>query len=275
MKTAQSKDGTTIAYDRVGNGPPLVLVDGAFCYRGFGPMPKLAPLLAKHFTVFFYDRRGRGESGGASPYAVDREIEDLGAIVDAAGGSAFLYGISSGAVLAMRAVASGVRAERLVVYEPPFALDGTRFPDPPDYREQIGSMIAAGQRDAAVKLFMKVVGAPAFVIFMMRLFPNVWPKLRAVAHTLPYDLAVLGDTQRGAPLPADLRQELASIATPTLSLVGGKSPEWMHHAAKVVSQAIAGASLRVIAGQDHNVAAKAIAPLLIEFFGARQEGSAA
>ena len=269
MKTARSKDGTIIAYEHIGSGPALVLVDGAFCYRAFGPMPKLAALLAPHFTVYFYDRRGRGESGDTLPYVIDREIEDLNAIVDAAGGRAFIYGISSGAALAMRAVASGVRAQKLVVYEPPFALDGTRFPDPADYREQITSMIAAGERDNAVKLFMKVVGAPAFVIFMMRLFPNVWPKLRSVAHTLPYDLTVLGDTQRGAAFPSEFREQLASITTPTLSLAGGKSLPWMHHAAKVVAETIPHASFRVIPGQDHNVAAKAIAPALIEYFSTR------
>jgi pimeloyl-ACP methyl ester carboxylesterase len=275
MKSVQSKDGTRIAYEQLGSGPPLVLVDGAFCYRGFGPMPKLAPLLAEQFTVFFYDRRGRGESTDTSPYAVEHEIDDLAAIVDAAGGAASLYGVSSGAALALLAVASGVRATRLAVYEPPFSLDGTRHPDPPDYRERIASMIAAGQRDDAVKLFMKVVGAPAFVIFMMRLLPNVWPKLRAVAHTLPYDLTILGDTQRGAPLPVELRDRLASIAAPTLSLVGGKSPAWMHHAATVVSEAVPRASLAVIPGQDHNVAAKALAPHLLEFFGSREERGAA
>jgi pimeloyl-ACP methyl ester carboxylesterase len=238
-------------------------------------MPKLAPLLAEQFTVFFYDRRGRGESSDTSPYAVAREIEDLAAIVDVAGGAASLYGISSGAALALLAVASGVRATKLVVYEPPFSLDDTRYPDPPDYRERIASMIAAGKRDEAVKLFMKVVGAPSFVIFMMRLLPNVWPKLRAVAHTLPYDLTILGDTQRGAPLPGELREQLASIATPTLSMAGGKSPAWMHHAARVVSDAIPRASFRVVPGQDHNVAAKALAPHLLEFLASpRASGEA-
>jgi pimeloyl-ACP methyl ester carboxylesterase len=274
MKTTTSRDGTTIAYEEVGSGPPLVLVDGAFCRREFGPMPQLAPLLARQFTVFHYDRRGRGDSGDTAPYAVEREIEDLAAIVKVAGagspaapqGSVFLYGTSSGAALAMLGAASGPPVRKLVLYEPPFSLDGTRRPDPPDFREQIAAMISANQRDRAVKMFMKVVGAPSFAIFIMRLLPNVWPKLRAVAHTLPYDFAVLGDTQTGGPLPPQLRQKMASISAPTLAVAGGKSAPWMHYAAKTVSETIPRASFRVVPGQDHNVAAKAIAPVLIDFF---------
>jgi pimeloyl-ACP methyl ester carboxylesterase len=266
MKTTTSRDGTRLAYEALGSGPPLVLVDGAFCRRTFGPMPDLAKLLAARFTVFHYDRRGRGESGDTPPHAVEREVEDLEAIVAAAGGSPFLYGISSGAALSIRGVASGLAVKKLAVYEPPFALDGTHTPSPADFREQIAAMLAAGKRDDAVKLFMKVVGAPSFAIFFMRLLPGVWPKLRAVAHTLPYDFAVLGDTQSGGPLPAELREKLASITIPTLALAGGKSPEWMHHASKKVVETVALGSFRVVPGQDHNVSARAMAPVLTDFF---------
>jgi len=265
--TTQSKDGTRIAFERVGNGPAVVLVDGAFCRREMGPMRPLAKALASDFTVFLYDRRGRGESGDTQPYAIEREIEDLAAVAEQAGGNPHVYGTSSGAALALRAVGSGsVQAKRLAIFEPPFALDGTRIPEPPDYREQLVSMIAAGQRDAAVKLFLKVVGVPSFGIVMMRIIPGVWSKLRATAHTLPYDLTLLGDTQRGGPLPADLSSLLAAIAAPTAALVGGKSPAYMHHAVRVVSQTVPGAAFQVVPGVEHNASARAMAPVLRGFF---------
>jgi pimeloyl-ACP methyl ester carboxylesterase len=266
MQTTTSKDGTTIAFEKLGQGPPVVLVDGAFCRRAFGPMPALAKLLAEQFTVFHYDRRGRGESGDTAPYAVEREVEDLRAVVDAAGGKPFMYGISSGAALALRAVGSGVGVKKLVVYEPPFALDATHTPSPADFREQIAEFVKSGNRDSAVKLFMKVVGVPAFGIFFMRLLPNVWPKLRDVAHTLPYDFAVLGETQSGGALPDELREKIAEISVPTLAMAGGKSPNWMHHASKKVAETVKDGSFRVIPGQDHNLGAKALAPVLRETF---------
>lgn len=267
MKTTRSADGTVIAYEDVGSGPPVVLVDGAFCRRAFGPMPALAAALSTRFRVLHYDRRGRGESGDTAPYDVQREVDDLAAIVEAAGPAPCLYGISSGAALVIRALGRGVSAKKVALYEPPFALDGTHQPSPADYREQIAAMLAAGRRDDAVKLFMRVVGVPAVGIFFMRWMPNVWPKLRAVAHTLPYDFAALGDTQHGGPLPADLAACLAAIEAPTLAMAGGKSPAWMHHNGKTIAERVAGASFRVIEGQDHNLSAKALAPILLEHFG--------
>ncbi len=261
-----SSDGNAIAYDRSGEGPPLILVDGAFCHRSFGPTPKLAPLLAKHFTVISYDRRGRGESGDTAPYAVEREIEDLKALVDAAGGSVFLYGTSSGAVLALRAVASGLDVRKLALFEPPLVIAGSPPPVQPDLKPQIAEMVAAGRRGDAVKTFMKMVGVPAVFIPLMRIMPGVWSKLTAVAHTLPYDFAVLGDTGAGKPLPGELTQAMASIKVPTLVADGGKSPKWMHHTAEVVAEAIPHAQRRTLEGQNHNVSEKAIAPVLVEFF---------
>ena len=266
MKTTRSSDGTVIAYEELGSGPPVILVDGAFCRRAFGPMTALAALLSTRFTVFHYDRRGRGESGDTPPYDAQREVEDLAAIVEKAGAAPYVYGISSGAALVIRAMGHGVPAKKLALYEPPFALDGMHHPSPADYREQIAAMLAAGRRDDAVKLFMKVVGVPAFGIFFMRLLPNVWPKLRAVAHTLPYDFAVLGDTQHGGPLPVDLAACLAAIEVPTLAMAGTKSPAWMHHNGKTIATRVAGASFRAIEGQDHNLSAKALAPILFEHF---------
>lgn len=272
MNTVSSLDGTRIAYERQGSGPPLVLVDGAMCRRAFGPSPSLAPLLAPHFTVYYYDRRGRGDSGDTPPFAVEREIEDLAALVDAAGGSAFLYGSSSGAALAMRAVASGVPARKLVLHEPPYPQDGSASPLLATYRARIGELLAAGKRGPAIALFMKVVGMPAPLIWMMRLLPNVWPKLKAVAHTLPYDFAQLGDLP-GQPLPRELVALMGAVRAPTLLVLGGKSPDWMRRGVETAASTIPGAKLCVVPGQNHAIAAKAIAPVLIEFYGTSRERS--
>lgn len=268
MQTTQSKDGTKLAYEELGSGPALLLIDGALCGRTFGPAAALAKALSDRFTVFYYDRRGRSESGDTAPYDVEREVDDLAAIIERAGGCPYVYGTSSGAVLALRGAGRGLSMKKLVVYEPPFALDGTHAFSPPDYRERIVAHLAAGERDLAVKLFMKAVGVPAFGIFMMRMFPNIWPHLRASAHTLPYDFAVLGDTQRGAALPVALQALFAAIAVPTLALAGGKSPAWMHHASQQVASCVPNATFRIVPGQTHTVAAKAIAPVISEFFAA-------
>jgi len=268
MKTVLSRDGTRIAYEQLGSGPHVLLVDGAMCSRKFGPMPKLAPLLAQNFTVFHYDRRGRGDSGNTLPYSVERELEDIQALVAVMGGTPCLYGTSSGAVLAIRAVASGVKVKRLVLHEPPLALDGTHHPSPADFREQIAAMVNAGRGGDAVKLFLKVVGVPAVGIFFMRLIPGVWRNVQAASPTLPYDFAVLGDTQSGNAMPAELAQKIASIDVPTLVLIGGKSPPWMHHAVKRVMESIRGAEQRLLPGQEHNVSENSVAPVLKGFFSA-------
>lgn len=264
MREIQSSDGTRIALDSTGSGSPIVLVDGAFCGRTFGPMPGVARLLEKRATVFHYDRRGRGGSGDTPPYAVDREIEDLAAVCAQTESPPLVYATSSGSALALRAAAKGVRMARLAVYEPPFYLDGTYTPSPSDFREKIVDHLGAGRRDEAVKLFMRVVGVPAFGIWVMRLLPNVWPHLRAAAHTLPYDFAALGDSQQGSALPPVLRSLLQGISVPTHVLVGGRSPEWMVHSVRVVASTVPNAQLRVIPGQTHTVSAKAIAPVLLE-----------
>jgi len=266
MSIAISVDGTRIGYQVTGSGPPLLLIDGAFCSRQFGPMPKLAPLLASRFSVITFDRRGRGESGDTAPYAVEREIEDLKAIADAVGSPLFVYGTSSGSVLAARAVAAGLPTRKLALHEPPLALDGTRYPDPPDFREQIRDHVAAGRRSQAVALFMRIVGVPTVGIFFMRLMPNVWSKLTAVAHTLGNDFAILGDTQSGGPMPAELASVLGSIHVPTLMLIGGKSPPWLHHAVKATASHIAGATIVELPGQTHNVSAQTVAPALLAHF---------
>ncbi|MCB9590503.1 MAG: alpha/beta hydrolase [Polyangiaceae bacterium] len=266
MKQARSADGTSLAYETVGEGPALVLVDGAFCGRTFGPARELAERLAPRMRVTFYDRRGRGGSEDTQSYTPEREVEDLKAICRAVGGQPKVFGTSSGAALVLRAAAAGVCESEVVVFEPPFYLDGTHQPTPADFRERIAAHLEAGRRDAAVKLFLRVVGVPGFGVFMMRLFPNIWPKLRAAAHTLPYDFGVMGDTQRGEALPEEWLALLARISGRSKVLVGGKSPDWMRHTCETVAAKVSGASLGVIPGQTHTISAKALAPVLCDEF---------
>jgi Predicted hydrolases or acyltransferases (alpha/beta hydrolase superfamily) len=265
--TVTSADGTSIGYDRAGSGPPLVLVDGAFCSRQFGPMPDLAPLLTTSFTVYTYDRRGRGESGDTKPYASEREIEDIDALIDAAGGSANLHGTSSGAVLALRAAAAlPDKVTKVAIYEAPMLVDKSRPAPPADYLQQINDMLARGRNGDAVAFFMtKMVGAPAFVPYIMRVLP-AWKKLKAVAPTLPYDFAILGDTQTGKGIPAELAKTIESIDAPVWCGDGGKSPAWMHHAQDAVAALLSDSRRETLPGQTHQVKAAAIAPALTVFF---------
>jgi|SRR6266850_2797121 len=177
MQRVISQDGTAIAYDKLGQGSPIILVDGAFCSRSFGPMPKLAPLLAPHFTVFAYDRRGRGDSGDTKPYAVEREVEDIAALINKAGGSASVFGMSSGAALALRAGASGLNIHKPALYEPPCMVDTSGHTPPADHQAQLTRLIAAGRRGDAVKFFLtKVMDTPAMFFYIMRCMPR-WPKM--------------------------------------------------------------------------------------------------
>jgi pimeloyl-ACP methyl ester carboxylesterase len=263
MSQVTSKDGTAIAYDRVGDGPPLILVDGALCSRAFGPMPKLAPLLAQKFTVYFYDRRGRGESGDTAPYAKDREIEDLAALIGAAGGAAALVGLSSGASLALEAAAARLPVTGVVAYEPPYVepAGATRGRA---HQDRLRELVAAGNRGGAVRYFMRdMVGVPAPVVWMMRLMPGIWRKLAAVGHTLPYDAAVMGDFT----VPAE---RLRAVAVPTLVMHGSKTDARLKRAAGEVAGAIPAARSRTLVGQNHNVSAAVLAPAVVEFLHARQ-----
>jgi pimeloyl-ACP methyl ester carboxylesterase len=262
MPTVTSADGTTIAYETIGSGPPLILVDGALGYRALGFSKKLAEELADRFTVYTYDRRGRGESGDTQPFAVEREVEDIAALIEAAGGSARVYGISSGAALALEAANQGLPIERLALYEIPFVVDNTREPMDPNYLPNVERAIADGKPGDAVKHFMRLVGVPGVFVAVMPLMP-MWSKLKASAHTLPYDKAALGDTGSGEPLPAD---RTAGVTVPTLAVAGGKSPEWLRNSMVAVANAIPTAEYRTLEGQTHNVKAKVLAPVLAEFF---------
>ena len=260
---AQSADGTLIAYDRSGSGPPLVLVDGAFCSRTFGPMPKLALELAARFTVLHYDRRGRGDSGDTQPYAVDRELDDLASVIALADGPVTLVGVSSGAVLAARAAARGLPIGKLVMYEPPVFVAGSPGKLPPDQLDAAEAAARAGNRSAAVAAFLRSVGVPAFAIPIMKIIPGVWKQLKTVAHTLPYDLAVIAQSRPGREMPDELARVLAAVTIPTVVGAGSKSPPYMRHSCEVIARAIAGAELRTLAGQTHNASATALATLVI------------
>ncbi|HEY4392658.1 MAG TPA: alpha/beta hydrolase [Polyangia bacterium] len=263
MSQVTSKDGTAIAYERVGEGPPLILVDGALCSRAFGPMPKLAPLLARSFTVYLYDRRGRGESGDRPPFAKDRELDDLAALIGAAGGAAALVGLSSGAALALEAAAARLPVTAVVAYEPPYVEPaGSRRGRA--HQARLQELVAGGDRGGAVRYFMRdMVGVPAPVVWMMRLLPGLWRKLAAVGHTLPYDAAVMGDFT----VPAE---RLGKVAVPTLVMHGAKTDARLKRASAEVAGAVPAARSRTLAGQNHNVSAAAVAPAVIEFLRAPQ-----
>jgi pimeloyl-ACP methyl ester carboxylesterase len=265
MDTVRSADGTAIAFTKVGQGPPLILVDGALCSRQFGPMPGLAQQLAPDFTVYTYDRRGRGESGDTAPYSPDREVDDLEALVAQAGDAVYVHGTSSGAALALEAAKRVPAIAKLAVYEPPFIVDTTRSALPDDYLARLTSLVSAGRRGEAVKMFMSFVGTPAIFTAVMPLTP-VWSKLKAAAPTLVYDITILADHQRGTPLPAG---EWADVKAPTLVAVGGKSPAWMTNGTRALADALPDSTYRTLTGQNHMVKAQAIAPVLASFFNAR------
>lgn len=264
MPSVTSRDGTTIAYEQTGDGQPLILVDGAWCHRGFGPNVKLPALLAARFSVIHYDRRGRGESGDTPPYAVQREVEDLQAVIGAAGGSACVYGISSGGALTLEAAKHLSGIERIALYELPFVVDDTRPPMPDDLTAHLNELVARDRRGEVVKYFMRsVVDLPTVVLALMRVSP-AWAKLKSVAHTAPYDAEILGDTGQGQPLP---RERWSSIEVPTLVAAGAKSPRWLRNAMEALADVLPNASHRLLDRQTHVVKPKALAPVLTEFFG--------
>lgn len=269
MPKVQSRDGTAIAYDKQGQGPALILIDGAFGSRAMGPNGPLAPLLADKFTVFTYDRRGRGGSCAANDAqrdAIAREVEDIRALIGAAGGSASVYGISSGAALALEAAERLPSIEKVVLYEAPFVVDDSREPVPADYLPRLTEMLAQDQRSDAIRLFMRTgIGLPAVIVALMRLMP-AWRKMKAVAHTLPYDVVATVDLQRGKPLPVG---RWSSVIQPTLVVCGGKSPAWMRNAMAALAQALPAAAHRTLDGQTHLVKPKALAPVIAEFLSAK------
>ena len=262
-----SQDGTTIAYDRTGAGEPLVLIAGAFSYRRYPGQVKLAELLSSQFTVYNYDRRGRGDSGDTTPYAVEREVEDLAAVIGAAGGSAHVWGLSSGAVLALDAAAAGLPIRRLAVQEPPLGVDPADRRPPAGLREHVTELISAGQRGEAVRYYMTDgMGAPSFVPALLRLMPGVWKNLTAVAHTLPYDAQLVEPYQAGRPLPTG---QWAAVTMLTLVMCGTEkeSPGLLRHGSAAVADALPNARLVERHGLGHakKLTPAVIAATLIEF----------
>jgi pimeloyl-ACP methyl ester carboxylesterase len=264
MQKVISKDGTAIAYDKQGAGPAVILVDGAMSYRSNGSNSELIKLLAPHFTVYSYDRRGRGESGDTQPYAVEREIEDIGALIHAGDQAAYLYGHSSGAALAMdAAIELGSKVVRkLAMYEVPYNSDKADRQEWAEYLRQLREFLAADRPGDAVALFMRFVGTPADQIEGMRGTPY-WPMLEAVGPTLAYDHpAILGEV-RSVPI-----ERAASISVPTLVMNGTASYPFMEDTARALAKAIPRGQYRALEGQTHNVAPEVLAPALLAFFRA-------
>jgi pimeloyl-ACP methyl ester carboxylesterase len=256
MNSAVSADGTTIAFDQFGDGPPVIMTAGAFNTRA--TTEPLARALQERFTVLNYDRRGRGDSGDTAPYSVDREIEDLGALITAAGGSASVFGYSSGATLALKAAASGVPITHLVLYEPPFNTDDTYPPLPPGFARELADLVSAGRRGDAVELYQtQAVGMPREVVAQMRHGP-FRPGLEALAHTLAYDAAIIGDRS----LPVSL---LASVKTPTLVITGEQSPPFLRNAAQAAASALPEGRLAALPGQSHDINPGATATVIAGF----------
>jgi pimeloyl-ACP methyl ester carboxylesterase len=260
MNQVISKDGTKIAYDKQGQGLGVVLVDGALSFRSFGPMPELAKLLSRNFTVIDYDRRGRGDSSDTKPFAVDREIEDIEALIGEVGGSAYLYGVSSGACLALEAtIKLGDKIKKLALYEPPYKSGENTLEEWQKYNENLKKSLAENRRGDAVALFMALVGVPSEQIEGMRKAP-MWPMLESVAPTLLYDAAAMG-VNRSVPI-----ERASHITAPTLVMHGGAGLPFMKQTAIALSKAIPNAQFRTIEGQTHAVASEVIAPVLEEFF---------
>ena len=260
MKTVTSKDGTSIAYEKTGKGMAVILVDGALCYRAHWRQGPLAAQLASHFTVYTYDRRGRGDSSDTQPYAVMREIEDIEALIEEAGGSVYLYGISSGSVLALKAAAQlgTTQVLKLALYEPPFnAEDDEARQDFSRYKDQVTELLQANRRGDTVALFMGDLMPPE-MIEEMRQSPE-WSILESIAPTLAYDNAVMGD---GAP-PAD---DARAATMPTLLSVGSNSPPFKHEAVQTLAKYMPDARQKTIEVQTQEFAPEAPASALMEFF---------
>jgi pimeloyl-ACP methyl ester carboxylesterase len=255
-KKTLSRDGTPIAYARTGQGPAVILVSGAMS-TGATVAPVSVPL-AGRFSVISYDRRGRGESGDTAPYAVEREVEDLAALIEAAGGEASLYGISSGGALVLEAAASGLPVRQVAVYEPPFAVYEGGAKERAEYTAHLTEALAQGRRGDAVELFLRLTGLAEEMIQGARQSP-MWPGMEALAPSLAYDNAVMGDGL----VP---RARLASIPVPVLAVAGGASPAWMREAARAVAETAPQGTYRILEGQTHMVDPNVLAPVLADFF---------
>jgi pimeloyl-ACP methyl ester carboxylesterase len=256
MTIVTSGDGTRIAFDKTGSGPALIIVSGALSHRKLYGDTALQRLLAQHFTTYTYDRRGRGESADVQPYAVEREIEDIEALINDAGGQAYLYGISSGAALALRAAAAlgPTKVTKLALYEPPYGQDTKEFGQ---QKEQINEIIKSGKPGEAAEFFLSALGTPPDALEGMKASPE-WHEIRKIDRTLAYDFEVMGT----GTVPADIAR---TIAVPTLVMDGEKSMDFMHATADQLAKLVPGAQRKTLTGQTHQAAADVVAPTLIAF----------
>jgi pimeloyl-ACP methyl ester carboxylesterase len=261
MAHATSKDGTRIAFDKTGAGPAVIIVNGALAYRANDGDESLAAALAKDFTVYTYDRRGRGESTDTQPYDVQREIEDIEALIEDAGGTARLYGISSGAALSLRAAASFGKTKilQLALYEPPYSANSEEDKeDFADQRRQLDEVLRTGKRGDAAALFFTAIGTPPEKLEDLRK-SREWPLMQSIEHTLKYDYAVI---ENGA-IPV----EVAKKATmPALVMNGDKSLDFMNETAKRLSEVMPNAQWKILKDQTHQPSPEILAPVLLRFF---------
>ncbi|WP_414853894.1 alpha/beta fold hydrolase [Brevibacillus sp. IT-7CA2] len=257
MKTIQSKDGTTLAYDVYGSGPALLFITGATCFRSFEPVLHDAHVFAEQFTVYHYDRRGRGDSGNTLPYAFEREIEDIEAMIDAAGGTAYLYGHSSGAILALEAAMKlGDKVSKLVLYDASYSSNEVDQREFNELGQSVNNLLDTGDHSEAISLFLEGIGIPKEVIFYMQQSPQ-WETMVALAPTLAYDISLASDLP---PL-----EKAHHLRVPTLIIVGEKSPASLHDVASQLSQAIPHAQCSQLADQDHMPNPTVLLPLLTGF----------
>jgi pimeloyl-ACP methyl ester carboxylesterase len=260
---AVSADGTVIAFDAWGEGEPLVIIDGATAYPAVNPLNKeIAQLLAGDFRTYAYDRRGRGDSTDTAPYAIEREIEDLAALIEVAGKPATVFGWSSGGVLALDAAAAGLPIKRLVLFEPPFVVDDSRPPLPGDYVARLEAAVADGRPGDAAAIFMtEAAGVPAREVEEFRK-GDFWPVMEAVAPTISYDGRIMGTTMSGGPLPRD---RWAAVAVPTLVMYGTDTFPGMAPAARALGEVLPNATVREVEGQQHSAPAPVLAAELRSF----------
>lgn len=265
MPTVTSKDDTKIAFEKVGSGPAVILVNGAMSYRrAFDTtLQDLAELLGEHFTVYDYDRRGRGESGDTEPFTKVREIEDIQALIEDAGGEAMLVGFSSGGAVTLETTAVTPGVTKAFVYEVPFIVDNSRQPLA-DYEGHTTKLVAGGKLDELIEYFITAVaGIPAEFVGGIKQDQVMWARMRAIAPTIPHDAAFMSEFMKGKPLPAGY---WAKVKVPVLVGYGGASPAWLRNAAEALAEALPTASRVTFEGQTHSFDPKVLAPVIIEFF---------
>jgi pimeloyl-ACP methyl ester carboxylesterase len=261
MLTTKSQDGTTLAYDKYGTGSALINITGASCFRSFMPVMQDVKVFSKNFTVYNYDRRGRGDSGDTQPYSIEREVQDIEAMIDAAGGKADLYGHSSGAVLALNtAMHLPHKVGKVVIYDPAYVYDETEKKDFELLSQKVQGLLTLGKNKAAMRTFLSGIGMPSFFVWLLPLFPG-WSTMAKLAPTLMYDI---GMTKDFAPFDA-----MRLIRVPALVMVGEKSPPGMQQVAKLISQSISNSEFEVVVGQDHMVSAKVLLPKFVKFLDSK------